>query len=117
MDLSTLDWFLLVAFVFYGVLCLVDVFRLTREKTLFNSMVLYPGGLRKEDCLDPAGFMAFMRPVMTVMGIGCTLVGLLYFVKLRLGMSRAFSIAHIALAVVTLGYGFWMFRRAAKRFW
>ena len=117
MNLSTLDWFLLAAFLLYGVLCLIDVFRLGREDKLFNSMVLYPGGLRKEDCLDPKGFMAFMRPVMAVMGIGCILVALLYFFKLRAGLPKLVSVAHMVLAVATLAYGFWMFRRAAKQFW
>ena len=117
MELSTLDWLLLAAFLFYGVLCLFDVYRLGREDKLFNSMVLYPGNTRKEDCLDPKGFMAFMRPVLTVLGIGCTLVALLYFVKLRMSLPKLVSVAHMVLAVATLAYGFWMFRRAAKRFW
>lgn len=117
MDLSTLDWLLLAAFLFYGVLCLFDVYRLGREDKLFNSMVLYPGAVRKEDCLDPKAFMAFMRPVLTVVGIGCTLVALLYFVRLRLGLPKLAAVAHMVLAVATLAYGFWMYRRAAKRFW
>lgn len=117
MDLSILDWILLASFLIYGVLCLVAALRLTREDKLFDSMVLYPGGLRREDCADPKGFMAFMRPVMLVLGVGCTLVGLLYFIKLRLGMPKVVSVLHMVLAAATLAYGFWKFNRAGKRFW
>ncbi len=117
MNLSTMDWILLASFLLYGVLCLIEAYRTRKETKLFNSMVLYPGGVRKEDCLDPAGFLAFMRPVMTVLGIGCTVVAALYLVKLRLGLPKAVTVVHMLLAVATLGYGFWMFHRAGKRFW
>ena len=115
MDL--LDWVLFGALLVYGVLCLFTALRLRRETKLFDSQVLYPGGLRKEDCRDPEGFIAYMRPRMLLLGVVFTLSALVYFIKLRLGLPKIASIAHIVLTAAVLLYGFWMFHDAAKRFW
>ena len=112
-----LDWVLLGALLVYGALCLYTGLRLRGATKLFDSQVLYPGGLKKEDCCDPEGFIAYMRPRMLLLGAAFILSGLVYLAKLRLGLPKIASIVHIVLTVAVLLFGFWSFHDAAKRFW
>ena len=62
--MEELDLILMIAFFVFGVLCVYNAFRLRNAKKLFTSSVLYPGGVKKEDCLDPEGFKSFMARVI-----------------------------------------------------
>ena len=115
--LREFDLILTVLFLIYGLLCAYTAFRLRKAEKLFDSMVLYPGGLKKEGCLDPEGFMDFMRPRIGILGGCLLLIALIYALKLYIGIPKIASYAHIALAVAALAWGFSLYRRAAKQFW
>ena len=112
-----LDLILMLSFLLFGVLCVFNAFRLRRATKLFDSMVLYPGGMKKEDCQDPAGFMAFMRPRIGILGGGCLLIAGVYALKLYVGISKYVSIGQYVFAAALLAWGFWLYHRAAKQFW
>ena len=75
------------------------------------------GGMKKEDCQDPAGFMAFMRPRIGILGGGCLLIAGVYALKLYVGISKYVSIGQYVFAAALLAWGFWLYHRAAKQFW
>lgn len=111
------DLIFLISFLAVGILCLYTALRLRREDKLFDNIVLYPGGLKKEDCLDPKGFLAYMRPRMTILGGGCTLVGLAYLLRINGLMPKAGAVVHTVVTIAVLAWGFWIYARAGKRFW
>ena len=115
--LKEFDLILTVLFLIYGLLCAYNALRLRRATKLFDSIVLYPGGLKKEDCRDPEGFMDFMRPRIAILGGCLLLIALIYALKLYVGIPKIASYAHIALAAAVLVWGFWLYRKAAKQFW
>ena len=117
MGLETLDLILMLSFLVFGALCIFNAFRLRSAKKLFDSMVLYPGGLKKEDCQDPEGFMDYMKPRMGILGGMLLLVAGIYALKLYVGLPKALSIAHIVFTVAALAWGFSLYHSAAKRFW
>ena len=111
------DLILMVSFLVFGGLCIFNALRLCKAKKLFESMVLYPGGLKKENCLDPEGFMRFMRLRMGILGGLMLLVAGVYALKMYVGLPKAVSIAHIVFTVAALAWGFSIYHSAAKRFW
>ena len=117
MDFRELDLILMIAFVFFGVLCVYNALRLRRAGKLFNSSVLYPGGVKKEDCLDPEGFMSFMRPRLAVLGGAIILLGGVYALKYFIGIPQIVSYIHFAVTAAVLAWGFWFYHRAAKLYW
>ena len=112
-----LDIILMISFALFGVLCAYNALRLRKATRLFTSSVLYPGGMKKEDCLDPEGFMAFMGPRIGILGGGFILVAAVYALKLYVGIPKIASYAHIAFTVALLVWGFFLYHRAAKQFW
>ena len=117
MGFLDLDLILMLSFLLFGGLCIYTAIRLRTATKLFDSMVLYPGGLKKEDCCDPEGFMAYMGPRMGILGGVFALIGIVYAVKTKVELPKAISIVHIACTVAVLAWGFWIYHTAAKRFW
>ena len=111
------DLILMLLFLVYGLLCAYTALRLRKTEKLFDSMVLYPGGLKKEECLDPEGFTGFMRPRMAVLGGCLLLIALVFALKLYVGIPKAASVAHFIFTAAVLAWGFSLYPRAAKRYW
>ena len=111
------DLILMLSFLIMGAMCVYAALRLRRATKLFESIVLYPGGLKKEDCLDPEGFKAFMGPRIGILGGGCLLIALVYALKLYVGIPKIASYIHIAFTVAFLAWAFWLYHRAGKQFW
>ena len=112
-----LDLIMLASFLIYGALCLYTAFRLGRETKLFDSFVLYPGNCHRDDCKDPDGFMAFMRPRLYVLGGLCLLVSAYFFLKTYVAIPKIVSMLLVIPPLGFLGWAFWFYHRAAKCFW
>ena len=115
--MEELDLILMIAFFVFGVLCVYNAFRLRNAKKLFTSSVLYPGGVKKEDCLDPEGFKSFMCPRIGILGGAFIFIALIYLLKRYVDIPKIASYAHIVLTVAVLVWGFCLYHRAAKQFW
>ena len=115
--MEELDLILMIAFFVFGVLFVYNAIRLRGAEKLFASSVLYPGGVKKEDCLDPDGFKAFMGPRIAILGGAFIFIALIYLLKRYVNVPKIVSYAHIAFTAAALIWGFWLYHRAAKRFW
>ena len=60
-----------------GLYCLYTWIRLIVEKRLFKNGLLIPKDKTAEDCLDEAGFIAYMKPRLAVLSIVTMLYGVL----------------------------------------
>ena len=58
-----------------GFYCLYSWGRLFREKKLFQDQLFIPKDARPEDCLDEAGYIAFIRPWIFAQGLTLFLSG------------------------------------------
>ena len=115
--MEELDLILMISFLVFGALCVFNSLRLRKAKKLFDSMVLYPGGLKKDDCLDPEGFKTFMGPRVGIIGGAFIFIALVYALKLYVGIPKVVSFIHFVLTAAVLVWGFWLYHRAAKQFW
>ena len=61
---NILDWFMIVLLPAVALYLFYTVFRLRRDRVLFDNKLLYPGGCTKDDCLDPDGFIDYILPPM-----------------------------------------------------
>lgn len=59
---NILDWFMIVLLPAVALYLFYTVFRLRRDRVLFDNKLLYPGGCTKDDCLDPDGFIDYILP-------------------------------------------------------
>jgi len=112
-----LDAVLLISFLIFGLLCLYTAFRLWKDKTLFDSFVLYPGNCKRQNCLDPEGFIAFMRPRLAVVGGVCVVIALYYTLKYYFVVPTFLTIVHYVLTAAFLIWATLLYHRAAKKFW
>lgn len=112
-----LDIVLLFSFLLFGLMCLYTAFRLWREKALFDSFILYPGNCKRPDCLDPDGFMAYIRPRVTIFGVLCIVISLYYVADYYLPIPKIATIAHYVVSIGFLIWASWTYYRAAKLFW
>ena len=108
---------MLVVFLFAGLYCLYTAYRLSNATELFDNLLLYPGNCPKELCLDPQGFIAYMRPRIAVFGALCLPLCVYYAVEYYTVIPRAVEIIQYIFAAGLFIWGFWVYNRAAKRFW
>ena len=66
---NILDWFMIVLLPAVALYLFYTVFRLRRERVLFDNKLLYPGGCTKDDCLDPDGFIDYILPRLIIIGV------------------------------------------------
>lgn len=64
---NILDWFMIVLLPAVALYLFYTVFRLRRDRVLFDNKLLYPGGCTKDDCLDPDGFIDYILPRLIIM--------------------------------------------------
>lgn len=108
---------MLAVFLFAGVYCLYTAYRLSKATELFDNMLLYPGNCPKELCLEPEEFMAFMRPRLAIFGALCLPLCAYYVVEIYVAIPRAVEIIQYIFAAILFIWGFWVYNRAAKRYW
>lgn len=116
---DALDIFLMVMLLACGIYAIYTVIRLRRSYYLEPNKILYPTDCSPENCLDSDGFIDYILPRMTALGIAMVLQGIVLVVNsyvLRL-KTTWIDIPMIVLPVATFGYYVVIMRKAAKRFW
>lgn len=111
------DIIVMLAFLLFGLYCLYTAFRLHNSKELFDSGLLYPGKCDKESCQDPEGFMAYMKPRLTILGSVLFLVGVYYIIAGEIPMPKAVGIVQLVITGAALLWGVIFYRTAFRRFW
>lgn len=113
-----LDLLILAALGGCGAFAVYTGLAARRWTALRKNPFLYPVGLSPEDCLDPKGFLRFIRPRVLVFGVLC-LTGSAALAVSRFALPEldwletgSFCLVLLAMAV----YG-WQIRQAGKRFW
>ena len=72
---NILDWFMIVLLPAVALYLFYTVFRLRRDRVLFDNKLLYPGGCTKDDCIDPDGFIDYILPRLIIIGAAFLLCG------------------------------------------
>ena len=89
---NLLDWVMIVLLPAVALYLFYTVFRLRRDRVLFDNKLLYPGGCTKDDCIDPDGFIDYILPRLIIIGAAFLLCGaftaLVVFIP---AMARAYS--------------------------
>lgn len=115
-----LDMLMLVMLLGCGAYALYTAIRLRRSYMLFPNKFLYPGDCAPEDCLDEGGFIDYMLPRLTALGISMLVMGIAYAVALYLLDGASNTIVDIASIFLPCGAFVWYIilqRKAAKLFW
>ena len=96
---NILDWFMIVLLPAVALYLFYTVFRLRRDRVLFDNKLLYPGGCTKDDCLDPDGFIDYILPRLIIIG---TLVC---------------NILEIVFPIAAIAWYSFVSRHAAREYW
>ena len=72
---NILDWVMIVLLPAVALYLFYTVFRLRRDRVLFDNKLLYPGGCTKDDCIDPDGFIDYILPRLIIIGAAFLLCG------------------------------------------
>ena len=72
---NILDWVMIVLLPAVALYLFYTVFRLRRDRVLFDNKLLYPGGCTKDDCRDPDGFIDYILPRLIIIGAAFLLCG------------------------------------------
>lgn len=114
-----LDVLLVVMVIGCGVYALYTAIRLRRTFMLFPNKFLYPGNCGPDDCVDEDGFIDFILPRMTILGVALLVIGALLVLNTYVwGLSGL--VLDLATIIVPCGCFFWYIlvqRKAAKLFW
>ena len=113
---NILDWVMIVllpAVAFY------TVFRLRRDRVLFDNKLLYPGGCTKDDCLDPDGFIDYILPRLIIIGAAFLLCGaftaLVVFIPAM--DTLVCNILEIVFPIAAIAWYSFVSRHAAREYW
>ena len=109
----------LVVILFFGCYCGYGFLRLRRERELFPHRFLYPNYCPFDLCIDPEGYMDFIRPRIAVLSVIMLLSGLTQFVSYFIPSMRTVGLSlsiYVIPFVAFLCYTSAL-RKAAKRFW
>ena len=95
------------------------VFRLRRDRVLFDNKLLYPGGCTKDDCLDPDGFIDYILPRLIIIGVAFLLCGaftaLVVFVPAM--DTLVCNILEIVFPIAAIAWYSFVSRHAAREYW
>ena len=72
---NILDWFMIVLLPAVALYLFYTVYRLSRDRVLFDNKLLYHGGCTKEDCLEPDGIIDYILPRKLIIGAALLLSG------------------------------------------
>ena len=95
------------------------VFRLRRDRVLFDNKLLYPGGCTKDDCLDPDGFIDYILPRLIIIGAAFLLCGaftaLVVFIPAM--DTLVCNILEIVFPIAAIAWYSFVSRHAAREYW
>ncbi len=97
--MNSLDLYFNLITLVCGVYCLYTGIKLKRLGHLFPNQLLIPKDSKPEDCLDEEGFVEYITIKLLIVGVVCTLVGVICFADSQ----YAFS-AKLFPAVEKIGY-------------
>lgn len=114
-----LDTLLIVMVIGCGIYALYTAIRLRRTYMLFPNKFLYPGNCGPDDCVDEDGFIDYILPRMTILGIAMLVIGALLVVNVYVLKVSGLWV-DLATIIVPFGCFVWYIivqRKAAKLFW
>ena len=100
-----------------GIYAIYSCLNLKKEQYLFENKILYPSNCSPDDCLDPAGFIAFIVPRMLYFGVMCILFGIFTLVTSFMEMGTIVMIAETVAVLAVFVYIGFMNNRSAKYYW
>ena len=116
-DTSTL--FMIVLLPAVALYLFYTVFRLRRDRVLFDNKLLYPGGCTKDDCIDPDGFIDYILPRLIIIGAAFLLCGaftaLVVFVPAM--DTLVCNILEIVFPIAAIAWYSFVSRHAAREYW
>lgn len=116
---NMLEVLLVVMVIGCGIYALYTAIRLRRTYMLFPNKFLYPGNCSPDDCADEDGFIDFILPRMTILGVAMLVIGALLAVNQYLRLASGLLI-DLVTVIVPFGCFVWYIlvqRKAAKLFW
>lgn len=116
---NMLETLLIVMVIGCGIYALYTAIRLRRTYMLFPNKFLYPGNCAPDDCADEDGFIDFILPRMTILGIAMLVIGALLAANHYLLIASGLLI-DLATVIIPFGWFVWYIivqRKAAKLFW
>lgn len=116
---NILDWFMIVLLPAVALYLFYTVFRLRRDRVLFDNKLLYPGGCTKDDCLDPDGFVDYILPRLIIIGTAFLLCGaftaLVVFIPAM--DTLVCNILEIVFPIAAIAWYSFVSRHAAREYW
>ena len=116
---NILDWFMIVLLPAVALYLFYTVFRLRRDRVLFDNKLLYPGGCTKDDCLDPDGFIDYILPRLIIIGAAFLLCGaftaLVVFTPAM--DTLVCNILEIVFPIAAIAWYSFVSRHAAREYW
>jgi len=114
--------------LFCGIYCLYTGIKLKKLGRLFPNQLLLPKDTKPEDCLDPEGFIEYIFPRLLVVGVTCTLVGIVCLAVSRLSLAAQYfpqipdlefyvTMTGIVLSIASLGWFMACWVKAKKLYW
>ena len=110
---NILDWVMIVLLPAVALYLFYTVFRLRRDRVLFDNKLLYPGGCTKDDCLD------HILPRLIIIGAAFLLCGaftaLVVFIPAM--DTLVCNILEIVFPIAAIAWYSFVSRHAAREYW
>lgn len=118
--MGAMDLYFNLISIVAGVYSLYTWWKLKKEGKLFASQLLIPKDSGPEDCLDEAGYVAFIRPWLLVAGLILAVVGIVCLLDSYVGLvENSFTldqVGNLLCIVAVFGYIIvWV--KGRKRYW
>lgn len=112
--------FLLLMLVGCGGFSIYTAIKLKRKGYLFNSRLLYPGNCNPAECSDEVGFMTFIIPRLTILGVVCLISAAIIAVDTYIGLGLPAWVSGYIVPFIGLPVFIWFMyvqNKASKLFW
>ncbi len=112
--------FLLIMLVGVGIYSIYLTFKLKRKGYLFNSRLLYPGNCSPAECTDEVGFMTYIIPRLTILGVVCLISAAIIAVDTYIGLGLPAWVSGYIIPFIGIPVFIWYMvvqNKASKLFW
>lgn len=102
-----------------GVYALFSAIKLRKLCYLFPNTFIYPGDCKPDECTDAPGFIDYIFPRLSLLGVGMLILGGVFLLNMLVFKIDALwvNILSIVLPLSLFAWYIIVQRRAAKRFW
>ena len=115
---NILDWVMIVLLPAVALYLFYTVFRLRRDRVLFDNKLLYPGGCTKDDCIDPDGFIDYILPRLASLDAPLLVVVFTALVVFIPAMDTLVcNILEIVFPIAAIAWYSFVSRHAAREYW